>query len=172
MPLTAASVTRLRATHARAVHDHHATVASESREISISMLKYARQHTRWRSRSGTQKDKIRRYVRITRRQHRMILRGLPTTTKWGTANVLAILEKGSRPHIIRARFHPTKGRGFGFRAGAKYLAIPGVGFRVSVQHPGTRPYWTLRGAWEAQSRIVPGRYKSAMARVASRFGTS
>ena len=50
---------------------------------------------------------------------------------------LQLIERDTQAHTITARGRTRKKRGKGFRAGAKALTV-GTGFRVRVEHPGTR----------------------------------
>ena len=167
----ASSIQALRAAHKSAIAEHRQQMRRAADDVAEDLEVYARGRTRWQSGSGQQRKKIVGASSTTTRKARMFLRGLPTKSKWGTHNVLASLEFGTRPHRIWARKAPKRfGKGQSYSAvGARALAFGGR-LVSHVNHPGTRPYMTLRGSWQASSRTLPNRFGAPMRLVAQRFG--
>jgi hypothetical protein len=75
------------------------------------------------------------------------------------SKIAAILDGGSRPHIIRARNAKA----------LRFMTRGGVVFRRSVNHPGTRPYKTFYRATFGAYAVLGQALERGMAKLAARF---
>lgn len=137
--------------HDRFVAAHQAAVKEEAETARDKLLEYARSRPRFTPRTGKTQKANR--ARVIRTKGKVIVRAS------NRLKHAAALDRGARPHIIRARNAP-------------YLHFKGKYGWVrtkSVRHPGNKPYRFLYGATVAAGRSFHQSMSARMRRLASKF---
>lgn len=145
------NLAQVRAAHARLLRGHDTAVADELDAAGDFAAQHARQHAKFRDRTGRLRDSTKHRVRMGRYRSRVRLR-------WRRRYALFV-EAGTRPHVIRAKRK-------------KYLRFVSRGrlvFAKQVNHPGTRPYKFGWKAAHAAHRVLGPRLRARMTQLARRF---
>jgi len=137
--------------HAKFLKLHEHEFAEELDRSGRAGVDYARKNPRFKPRTG--KTQAANDYKIIRTKTRGKVR------LYNTAKHAAALDRGARPHIIRAK---NKSLAFKGRSGEMV-------FRRSVRHPGNKPYRFLYGATIAAGRSFHGNMQQRMSRIANRF---
>jgi hypothetical protein len=156
------NLSQVRQKHKRFLAAHKAMVDAVLHEAGEAAKAHVRTKSTFKRRSARSlKDRTR--ARVIRTSGGRLLRLQSTkriVSTSGAVNDLApIIEFGSRPHVIEARF-----------AFALAFKVRGQWVRAfRVNHPGTRPYYFLRNARQAAYKLAGVKLRSRMRAVALRF---
>ena len=144
---------QLARSHERFKQNHNQAVELSATEAANAGEKLSRRRPGFTPRSPIGGAASRTKGRIIRRRGKVIVR-LENDAKHA-----AILEKGSRPHIIRAK----PGKTLRFVKGGKTI------FTKAVRHPGTKPYRFLSKGRDVASRKFEQVMRPRMIRAAKSF---
>lgn len=145
-------VADLKRQHAAFVRSHTIAVNVSAEEAASVAQGVAIKKAGFQKRTGKTHKKTK--PRVIRRGGKTLIIGVKNTAKHA-----AVLEKGSKAHVIRAR----RRKALRFMAGGKLV------FRKAVNHPGTKPYRFLSRGRDAGSAAFAKQMTARMRRIASRF---
>jgi hypothetical protein len=137
--------------HERFIEAHDKLLTDANERAGVAAEEFVRRYPGFKPRTG----KVQRDTK-----HKVIRLGSGRLLRIENDNpVAAILDGGSRAHIIRAK----NGKALRFVLGGRAI------FRHSVNHPGTRPYKTFYRATFSAYRLLGQDLERGMAELASRF---
>lgn len=145
-------IRRLERDHGKFIADHRRATEEASEEAAEAGQKLSRERPGFTNRTGRTKAKTR--GQVIRRGGKVIIR------MSNNAKHAAVLEKGSRPHIIR----PKKPGGF-----LRFVANGQIVYARQVRHPGTKPYRFLSKGRDVASRVFEQSMSRRMIRAARSF---
>lgn len=126
--MPALDLSSVRVAHRRLLSQHDAILSQEMKRAAEVGVVEVRRNPGFKPRTGTLQRATKGKVVRTKRGGIVRLQN--------AKRYAAPIDKGSRPHVIRAR----RGRALRFVSGGKLI------FRRSVRHPGNRPFRFLSGA--------------------------
>lgn len=141
------NVTALRASNAAFLKELDAVVKRQVRTATVSAQRDAAKTNKFESRTGKTKASVKRDIALTARGYRGRIRSVRKVARY--------MEKGTRPHVIRAK----RSRVLRFHSGGALV------FRRSVNHPGTKPTWFMRDAAERAYARLGQSLSAEMARI-------
>lgn len=144
-------IRRLERDHGKFIAEHRRAIDDSSEEAAKAGERLSKERPGFTNRTGRTKAKTR--GQVIRRGGKVIIR------MSNNAKHAAVLENGSRPHIIAAR--PFKK--------LRFVVNGQVIYRKSVLHPGTKPYRFLSKGRDVASRKFEQLMATRMIRAARSF---
>jgi hypothetical protein len=145
------NLTKIKQAHKRVIAKTTSALAEATAEAGQEAVAYAKQYPRFTPRTGhLQRSNEWRTVRTP---------GGRILKIRNTAKYAASIDKGARPHDIKASRKPY----------LHFLGKRGWVRTKRVKHPGNRPYRFLHGATLVAGRLLQKKLAASMARIARSF---
>lgn len=152
MPITAASIARLKRGHEDALAEVKQAIEEELRFGGQHAENFVHQHPGFKPRSGRLQAATK--TKVVRTRGGKLLR-ITNDKKYAAA-----IDGGAKPHPISPK-------------GGGYLHFKGkngwVRTKKTINHPGNRPYKFLYRAFRSAARVVEPNLHDRLSRIASRF---
>jgi hypothetical protein len=145
-------IRRLERDHGKFIAAHRQAVEDSAEEAAKAGERLSKERPGFKHRTGNAKARTK--GRVIRRGGKVIVR------MSNDAKYAAILEKGSRPHIIR----PKRPGGF-----LRFEIQGRIVYARQVRHPGTKPYRFLSKGRDVASRMFEQVLRPRMIRAARGF---